>query len=141
MKKLVFFLVIGMLIFSGTAFAQTTQGPNTGSVEGAESAAENFAGGGYVGPLLGILKIEDLANTVPNEFVIVEGFLIQQRVPGNYILADAAEDAAFSVIVHFNPYGWANLDIDASTPVLVFGTVNRSELRIEIEAIRIEIPE
>ena len=140
MKKLVFFLVIGMLLLSGTAFAQTTDSAKAADTQTAETNAENFARGGYIGPVLGILTIQDLPNTAPNEFVIVEGYLIQQRVPGTYILADAAENAAISVVVRFNPYGWANLDIDASKKVLVHGIINRSELRIEIEATRIEIP-
>ena len=139
MKKLVFFLVIGMLLLSGAAFAQADDSADTAGAKGAESKAESFAGGGYVGPVLGILTIQDLPNTVPNEFVIVEGYLVQQRVPGTYILGDAAENPSVSVVVRFNPYGWANLNIDASKKVLVHGIVNRSELRVEIEATRIEI--
>jgi uncharacterized protein YdeI (BOF family) len=136
MKKVVFFLVIGMLLLSGAVFAQTTQAASNPAqgMQGTE-----FAGGGYIGPFLPILTIEDLVNAVPNEWVIVEGYLIQQRVPGTYVLADSPNNPTISVIVHFTPYGWANLNISADTPVLVYGTVNRSELRIEIEGVRIEI--
>ena len=136
MKKIVFFLVIGMLL-SGAVFAQTTQGVSPANAQSTDP--DYFAGGGYTGPALGILTIYDLLDTVPNQFVIVEGYLVQQRVPGTFVLGDAAQDSQITVVVRFNDYGWVNLDIDANTPVLVYGNVNRSDLRIEIEATRIEI--
>ena len=132
MKKFVFILVL--VLFSGVLFAQTTQGVNAQN-----GNSENFAGGGYAGPVLAPMAIEDLLGTAPNAFVIVEGYLVQQRVPGTYVLADSSSNPTISVVVRFNPYGWANLQIDANTPVLVYGNVNRSDMRIEIEASRIEI--
>jgi uncharacterized protein YdeI (BOF family) len=135
MKKIIFLLAIGMLLFSGFAFAQTAQGANTG---GAQSA-DDFGKGGYTGPVLASITIDALRDSAPNAFVIVEGFLIQQRVPGTYILANIAQNPTASVLVHINPYFWSNLQIDANTPVLIYGIVNRSELRIEVEASRIEI--
>ncbi|MCL2320045.1 MAG: hypothetical protein FWC45_08165, partial [Treponema sp.] len=75
----------------------------------------------------------------PNAFVIVEGYLVQQRVPGSFVLADSPSNPTISVVVRFNPYTWANLNIDPNTPVLVYGTVNRSDLRIEIEAVRVDV--
>ena len=137
MKKSVFFLVIGMLLLSVAAFAQTTQGANTQGAQGVN--LEDFARGGYTGPVLRHISIGDLPGAEPNEWVIVQGYLIQQRVPGTFILADNAGDPTISVVVHFKDYDWVNLNIDANTQVLVYGTVNRSELRIEIEGARIEI--
>jgi uncharacterized protein YdeI (BOF family) len=136
MKRVVIFLVIGMLLLSGAVFAQTTQAASNPDLQG---TGMEFAGGGYIGPSLAIIAIGDLMNTVPNEWVIVKGYLIQERVPGTYVLADTPNNPAVSVIVHFTSYGWANLNITADTPVLVYGTANRSELRIEIEGVRIEI--
>ena len=154
MKKFVLFLLIGMLLFSGALFAQTAQGANARggaqpqqqqqqrqqpAASSQEVNPDYFAGGGYTGPVLAPITIADLAEAEPNQFVIVEGFVVLQRVPGTYILADAAQDATASVVIRLNPYFWSNLDIGADTPVLVYGIVNRSELRIEIEATRIEI--
>ena len=132
MKKLTIVLVIGMLLISGAVFAQS--GGNAQS-----NNPDNFARGGYTGPVLGIITIEDLLDTVPNQFVIVEGYIIQQRVPGTYLLADDPNDHYWSVVIRLNPYFWSNLQVDNKTPVLVYGTVNRSEMRIEIEATRVEI--
>jgi len=140
MKKFVLFLVIGCLLFSGALFAQTTQGVDTQGSQNAQSAnPDNFAGGGYTGPVLTPIKIEDLMGTAPNAFVIVEGYLIQERVPGTYVLGDTPTNPTITVVVRFNSYGWANLNIEANTPVLVYGNVNRSDMRIEIEGARIEI--
>ena len=140
MKKLAFFLVIGMLLLSVAAFAQTTQGVNNLNSQNAQGVnPEDFGRGGYSGPVLTPMTIEDLLNTAPNQFVIVEGYLVQQRVPGTFILADAPSDYWISVVVRFNNYSWANLNIDPSTPVLIYGNVNRSDMRIEIEGARIEI--
>jgi len=148
MKRFVFFLVIGMLLFSGAVFAQTTQGVNDQNAQSsnnlsAQSAQtvnpDSFAGGGYNGPVLAPMAIQDLLNSTPNQFVIVQGYLVQQRVPGTFVLADAASNPTISVVVRFNPYTWANLSIDPGTPVLIYGIVNRSDLRIEIEASRIEV--
>ena len=134
-KKFILFLAIGVLLIPAVMFAQTTQG-----AQGDQSTdGEYFGGGGYHGPILGITAIEDLLFAAPNEFVIVEGYLIQRRVPGSFILADDPVNPMTSVILHLNPYFWANLEIDPDTPVLVYATVNRSELRIELEAVRIEI--
>jgi uncharacterized protein YdeI (BOF family) len=135
MKKFILLLAIGMLLFSGAAFGQTAQGANTGGAQG----TDNFGRGGYTGPALGSITIEALRDSAPNAFVIVEGFLIQQRVPGTFILANAAQNPTVSVVTYINPYFWSNLQVDANTPVLVYGTVNRSELRIEIDATRIEV--
>ena len=135
MKKIVF--LIGIILFSVSVFAQTSQSTNTANAQGTNS--DNFARGGYTGPVLGTIAIGDLMNTTPNEFVIVEGYLVQQRVPGTYILAEAPDNSNTSVVIRLNPYFWSNLEIDGNTPVLVYGTVNRSELRIELEATRIEI--
>ena len=137
MKKIVLILAIGILL-SGILFAQTTQGANTSS-RGQTTNSEYFAGGGYTGPVLGATTIESLRDAQANAFVIVEGYLIQQRVPGTYILADAPSNFKTSVVIRLNPYFWSNLQIAPDTPVLVYGAVNRSELRIEIEATRIEI--
>ena len=137
MKKIVFFLVIGIFLFSASVFAQTTQGASTANPQGTNP--DNFARGGYTGPVLGVIAIADLLDATPNEFVIVEGYLVQQRIPGTYILADAAQNPTVTVAIRLNPYFWANLQIDGSTPVLVYGTVNRSDMRIEIDATRIEI--
>jgi len=141
MKKFVFFLVIGMLLLSGAVFAQTTQGVDSlNSQNNAQGVnPEDFGRGGYSGPVLTPMAIMDLLNTTPNQFVIVEGYVVQQRVPGTYVLADAPSNPQISVVVRFNAYGWANLKIDPSTPVLVYGNVNRSDMRIEIEAARIEV--
>jgi uncharacterized protein YdeI (BOF family) len=138
MKKVVIFLVIGILLVSGAVFAQTTQAASNPNQQ-QDTQNEDFARGGYSGPSLAILAIGDLADTAPNEFVIVEGYLIQQRIPGTFILADSPKDPTATVIVRFNSYSWSNLTITAETPVLIYGTVNRSELRIEIEGTRIEI--
>ena len=140
MKRLAFFLVIGMLLLSGVVFAQTTQGVNSLSTQNAQSVKpENFAGGGYNGPVLVPVGIMDLLDSAPNQFVIVEGYLVQQRVPGTFVLGDNPYNPSVTVVVRFNPYSWANLVIDPSTPVLIYGNVNRSDMRIEIEATRIEV--
>ena len=135
MKKFVLFLAIGVLLFPAVLFAQTTQGASNAQ----STNPDYFAGGGYLGPVLGISTITDLPMAEPNAFVIVEGYVIQQRVPGTYILADAPQNPNASVVIHLNPYFWANLQVDANTPVLVYAIVNRSELRTELEATRIEI--
>ena len=139
MKKCVVFLTIGILLFSGALFAQTTQGASTSGSRNQSDESDYFAGGGYDGPILGIIAIQDLLNTAPNEFVKVEGYLLQQRVPGTYILGDAAQNPVYTVVIRLDPYFWANLDIDPDTPVIVYGVVNRSEMRIEIEGTRIDI--
>jgi uncharacterized protein YdeI (BOF family) len=142
MKKLVFLLLVGTLLVSGALFAQTTQPAGVQNQQGQQNQlgnqGDNFARGGYIGPVLEIITIADLVNTAPNEFVIVEGYLILQRVPGTFVLADSIENPTTSVIVRLNTYSWSNLDITNDTPVLIYGTVNRSELRIEIEGIRVE---
>ena len=123
MKKITL-LVIAMLLVSVGAFAQ-----------------QDFGKGGYAGPVLEPILVQDLMTATPNQHVIVEGFVIQERVPGMYILADDFDAPEFTVLVKFNPYVWVNLEITDDTPVLVYGIVNRSEMRIEIEAYRIEIIE
>jgi len=136
MRKHVFILVIGLLLVAGALSAQTTQG--AGTAENAQMT-ESFAGGGYSGGVLAPIDILDLLNEAPNAYVIVRGYIIQQRVPGTYILADKKENPSISVVVYFTRYGWANLEINAETPVLVYGVVSRSDMRIEIAADRVEI--
>jgi uncharacterized protein YdeI (BOF family) len=147
MKKLSFFLVFGMLFLSAALFAQTNQGANAQAQgtqarpAGAQPAAnpQSFAGGGYTGTVLAPITIADLANAEPNQYVIVSGFLVQQRVPGTYILGDAADNPRVSVVVHLNPYNWANLSVDGKTAVLIYGTVSKANLSTEINADRIEV--
>ena len=128
MKNKVVFLIIGLLLVSTVLFAQ--QG----------SSGQDFGRGGYVGNVLMPITIADLPAEAPNAYVIVSGYLISQRVPGTFVLADEAEDPTISVVVYFNDYDWANLQIDAATPVLIYGTVSKSDLRTEVIGERIEIP-
>ena len=140
MKKHVFILVVALLLVAGALSAQTTQGARTtGGNAQQQMDSESFAGGGYTGPVLAPINIADLPNANPNAFVIVRGYIIQQRVPGTYILADKPDNPTISVVIYFTDYGWVNLNIDAATPVLVYGVVSRSDMRIEIAADRIEI--
>ena len=135
MKKHIFILVIGLLLVAVALSAQTTAGANTN----AQIDAEAFAGGGYTGTVLAPITIADLQTAVPNSYVIVSGYIIQQRVPGTYVLADKPTNPTISVVVRFTRYGWANLEIDAATPVLVYGIVSKSDLRTEVDADRVEI--
>jgi uncharacterized protein YdeI (BOF family) len=138
MKKHVLILVIGLLLVCAALSAQTTQGAGAAG-ENVQMDTEAFAGGGYTGAVLEPIAIADLLNVKPNAYVIVSGYLVQQRVPGTFILADDSQNPTISVVVHFTRYGWANLEIDGATPVLVYGIVSRSDLRIEIDADRVEI--
>ena len=139
MKKFILLLAV-MLLFSGALFAQTTQGASGDQ----GNYQDNFARGAYEGPVLGIIDIDELKNAEPNEWVILEGYLIQERRPGVYILGKTASTPVLNygdtVIIHFDPSDWVNLQINANIPVLVHGIVNRYQLNIEIEAVRIEIP-
>jgi uncharacterized protein YdeI (BOF family) len=137
MKKHVFILVIGLLFICAALSAQTAQAANTGG--NIQMDSEAFAGGGYTGSVLEPIAIADLLNVKPNAYVIVGGYLVQQRVPGTFVLADDPQNPTISVVVHFTRYGWANLEIDGTTPILVYGIVSRSDMRIEIDADRVEI--
>ncbi|MDR0877952.1 MAG: NirD/YgiW/YdeI family stress tolerance protein [Treponema sp.] len=146
MKKLTFFLVIGMMFLSAALYAQTTQGSSSAQQARTTSAPaqgatsdQAFGGGGYTGTVLTPIAIADLANATPNQYVIVSGYLVQERVPGTYVLANTAENPTISVVVHLNAYTWANLQIDARTPVLVYGIVSKANLSTEIDADRVEI--
>jgi uncharacterized protein YdeI (BOF family) len=130
MKKRIVFLVFGVLLLSLGLYAQSEQGAQN---------AEYFGGGGYSGTVLTPIGIADLLQAEPNAYVIVQGVLVQQRVPGTFILADSATDPTVSVVVHLGTYNWANLQIDSSTPILVYGTVSRSNMSIEIVGDRVEI--
>ncbi|MDR1059241.1 MAG: hypothetical protein LBL43_06795 [Treponema sp.] len=132
MNKRTILLVAGILLFSAGLYAQS--GANS-----QDSQTGYFGGGGYSGTVLSPIGIADLLQAEPNEYVIVQGFLVQQRVPGTFVLADSASDPATSVVVHLNAYDWANLQIDAATPILVYGIVSKSNLSIEIVGDRVEI--
>jgi uncharacterized protein YdeI (BOF family) len=127
MNKRIILLAAGILLFSVGLYAQDNQD------------AGYFAGGGYSGTVLAPIGIADLLQAEPNEYVIVQGVLVQQRVPGTFVLADSASDLTTSVVVHLNAYDWANLQIDATTPILVYGIVSKSNLSIEIVGDRVEI--
>ena len=136
MKGKVLFAIVCFVLVSAFAFAQSnTQGQSQGQ---AQSQGKEFGRGGYVGNVLKPITINELANEAPNAFVIVSGYLIQQRVPGTYVLADKAKDHTISVVVYFNEYDWVNLSIDAATPVLIYGIVSKSDLRTQIIAERVE---
>jgi uncharacterized protein YdeI (BOF family) len=133
MNKRFILLAVGILLFSAGLYAQSGQNSQDSQDAG------YFGGGGYSGIVLSPIGIADLLQAEPNEYVIVQGFLVQQRVPGTFVLADSASDPATSVVVYLNAYDWANLQIDASTPILVYGTVLKSNLSIEIVGDRVEI--
>ena len=134
MRKHVFVLIIGLLLVAAALSAQTTQGAGAN----VQMDGEAFAGGGYTGTVLAPITIADLQTAVPNAYVIVTGYIIQQRVPGTYVLADDPNTPTISVVIRFTRYGWANLEIDAATPVWVYGVVSKSDLRTEVDADRVE---
>jgi uncharacterized protein YdeI (BOF family) len=128
MKKL------GSLLFLGLA------GLSLSSVLYAQSL--HFGKGGYSGPSLEPITIADLADVAPNDFVIVSGTIIQQRVPGRYVLADGEGEDQVSVVVRIGPYEWGNIEVDDATSVMVYGTVLKSpQSAIEILAERVGLPE
>ena len=102
--------------------------------------AEAFNGGGYLGPSLEPITIADLADAAPNQFVIVSGILVQQRMPGRFVFVDESDDQS-SVMVRIGAFEWSNLEVDGETPVLVYGIVLKSESSIEILAERIAFPD
>jgi uncharacterized protein YdeI (BOF family) len=102
--------------------------------------AQGFGGGGYTGPSLEPITIADLAETTPNQYVIVSGLLEQQRVPGRFILAEGEDEEKVSVIVRIGTYEWANLEVDGETTVWVYGIVIKSEAGLEILAERVGLP-
>jgi uncharacterized protein YdeI (BOF family) len=149
MKKQMVFVMLGLFI-SAVLFAQTTQDAEearSARTTGVDSqyddydvgGTQDFGRGGYSGGKLEPIEISGLLSEVPNAYVIVSGYIIGQRVPGTFILADDADNPQVSVVVYLNDYFWANLQIDSSTPVLVYGTVSRSDLRTEIIGERVEI--
>jgi uncharacterized protein YdeI (BOF family) len=149
MKKQMVFVMLG-LFNSAVLFAQTTQdaedarsarttGVGSQYEESGVQGAQDFGRGGYSGIKLAPVEISDLLSEAPNAYVIVGGYIIGQRVPGTFVLADDPDDPQVSVVVYLNDYFWANLEIDSTTPVLVYGTVSRSDLRTEINGERVEI--
>ena len=133
MKIKMTFLVIGLLLVSAALFAQGGNGAQNGP------GTLDFGRGGYVGNMLEPITIEDLKEAAPNAYVIVSGYLVRQRVPGIFVLADEAEDYTISVVVNLSDYNWANLKIDASTPVLVYGVVSKSDLSTVLMGERVEV--
>ena len=124
MKKLLCLLIVGLACVSVGLFAQT------------------FDGGGYVGPAIEAIAVADLVDAIPNEFVIVTGTLIQEHVPGLYVLADdnaqEGEEPA-QVLVRIGTYAWSNLEIDDTTPVNIYGIVLKKYMNTEILALRVDL--
>jgi uncharacterized protein YdeI (BOF family) len=104
--------------------------------------AQSFDGGGYSGPSLETITIADLVDVYPNEYVIVYGYLEQQRTPGRFVFADGSvdEDNYVSVIARIDGPAWVNLEIDDSAPVLLYGIVLKSEYSTEILVERVGFP-
>ncbi|MDR1586015.1 MAG: hypothetical protein LBS57_01020 [Treponema sp.] len=148
MKKQMVFVILGLLV-SAVLFAQTTQDAENARTTGAAEydqydqyevqGTQDFGRGGYTGTRLTPIEISDLLSQAPNAYVIVSGYIIGQRVPGTFVLADDPDDPQVSVVVYLNDYFWVNLQIDPSTPVLVYGTASRSDLRTEIIGERVEV--
>ena len=126
MKKLVCFLFVGLVCISVGLFAQ------------------NFDGGGYYGPSIEPIGVADLVDAAPNDFIIVTGTLIQQNVPGLFVLEDdyweEGEEPA-QVLVRIDSYAWSNLEVDETTPVLIYGIVLKKYMNTEVLALRVDFTE
>jgi uncharacterized protein YdeI (BOF family) len=104
--------------------------------------AQNFGGGGYTGPSIEPVSITDVKEAEPNAYVIVNGIITQQLVPGYFVLTDAeAEEDADSIFVRIDSYAWANLEVDDATPVQIYGILLKSASNVEILAERVGFPE
>ena len=122
MKKRMFFLALGMVSLSLTVYAQT------------------FDGGGYTGPSIEPLSIADVKEAEASTHIIVTGTLIQQNVPGRYVLSEGEDDEKVSIIVHIDSYAWANLEVDGETEVQIYGILVKTDSSIEIYAERVGLP-
>jgi uncharacterized protein YdeI (BOF family) len=124
MKKWICLAAIGIVAFSSALYA------------------ESFGGGGYTGPSIEPVSIADVRDAEPNAYVIVNGILTQQNVPGYFVLTDAeAEEDADSIFVRIDSYAWANQEVDDATPVQIYGIVLKSASNVEVLAIRVGFPE
>jgi uncharacterized protein YdeI (BOF family) len=125
MKKFLMIAIV-LLVLSGALYAQS------------------FSGGGYAGPSLEPITIADLAEAYPNDYVIVSGFLEQQRTPGRFIFADGSVDDEdyISIIARIDSVAWVNLEVDDATPVLLYGIVLKSQFGTELLVERVDfLPE
>ena len=122
MKKRMFFLALGMVSLSLTVYAQT------------------FGGGGYTGPSLEPVSIADVREAEASTFVIVTGTLIQQNVPGRFVLSEGEDDEKVSIIVHIDSYAWSNLEVDGETEVQIYGILVKTYSSTEIYAERVGLP-
>lgn len=104
--------------------------------------AQSFNGGGYSGPSLETITIADLVDVSPNEYVIVIGYLEQQRTPGRFVFADGTVDDGnyVSVIARIDGPAWVNLEVDDGTAVLLYGIILKSEYGTEILVERVGLP-
>ena len=127
MKKLVCLLLVGFACVSTALFA------------------EPFEGGGYTGPSIEPIPVSALVDAVPNDFIIVTGTIVQRNVPGIFVLADAAEEEGETpadVLVRIDYGAWVNLEVDDTTPVLIYGIVLKKYMNTEILALRVDfLPE
>ncbi|GHU47791.1 hypothetical protein FACS1894200_03740 [Spirochaetia bacterium] len=137
MKKLICLLVVGLACLSASLFAQNPTPPEQ----------KSLVKGGWKGQPLAARHLSDLlpdvvysqgSGIVPNEYVIVKGNITAWRPDNSYVLTTNEEGAdPYSVIVHIDDYAWANVDVEATDNVQIYGIVHFSDLSIEIDAIRV----
>jgi len=90
--------------------------------------------GGFTGPGLTVLKINDAVNLRDDTPVVLHGKIIRYLGDEKYLFADDSG----TIIVDINKRIWGNISVNENDLIEIYGEVDRGFRSVEIEVDRIK---
>ncbi|MGR3807313.1 TIGR00156 family protein [Pasteurella testudinis DSM 23072] len=140
MKKLALTSAL-LLAVSGGALAATQSADGTQPTFGGERVMQKHDGkrsdkhqrGGFAGEQAAVTKVADVKNLKDDARVVLEGFIEQQVGKDDYVF----KDDSGSIEVEIERRAWAGQEVTPSDKVKLFGEVDQSWNKTEVEIHRV----
>lgn len=131
MNKFTSFAVLALSSVSVAAFANPPQGGFYNPQNGNPMPAQ---GGGFVDANQKISQVSDLAGMYDDQYVVLQGKIVQQVGKDDFLFRDKRGD----VVIDVEGKAWRGQQIQPNDTVKIYGEVDRSYEKLEVEVHRID---
>ncbi|WP_373819148.1 YgiW/YdeI family stress tolerance OB fold protein [Glaesserella sp.] len=132
MKKLAFITALVLSTASVSALASPQQGGFQGPSDQSNKAA--MQNGGFVNKGQAVSQVIDIASMKDDQYVVLQGKIVQQVDNDEFLFRDASGE----IVVEIERKAWRGQQITPNDEIKVYGEVDKSWNKTEVEAHNIE---
>ncbi|WP_373767494.1 YgiW/YdeI family stress tolerance OB fold protein [Glaesserella sp.] len=130
MKKFAFITTLVLSATTLSAFASSQQG----GFQQPKGAPDAMQSGGFVNANQTVHKIIDVAAMHDDQYVVLQGKIVQQIGEDDFLFRDASGE----IVVEVERKAWQGQQISPNDEVKLYGEVDKSWNKTEVEVHRVE---